>query len=72
MCRYGQFDNLMVLMFFLDMGARGGKQTTTISRLSHILLNFSSEPPQNLRNIIFLYVQPLQIIIIIKGQLIIQ
>ena len=34
--------------------SRGGRPVTTISRLSHILLIFSSEPPRNPRPLIIM------------------
>ena len=66
MCWFGQFDNLMVLMFFLDMvvqGARGERQTTTISsRATFSSISCTSHLKTNRScNMIFFYVQPLQI-----------
>ena len=51
------YDTIFNSVFFYEMlcQTRGGRPTTSISSLNHILIIFSSEPPQNPRpfNIIF-------------------
>ena len=54
-CCFTFIELLSAYQFYLMSSTRGGRPATTISRPSHILLIFSSEPPRNPRpsNIIF-------------------